>query len=321
MHKSSRKWLTPIVCLSVVTITLGGSSIASAKSLAFSSGITAPNNADVNAVLSPWGWTPPAAAATPIACTDDSYAKAVKDGLRYGTYSFPPYFVQGASNTQATGIEWQMLTTAATYAGITKVTYTVAPYDSLIPAITSGRLDLMPAHETPARLAAIGFTAPVYWYGPVIAVPRGNPGKIKGFSDLTRAGIKVAVIKGSAAQIYMDKIKGKITAFPDQTTELAALQAGRVSAALEDSITLASYVKVKPKSGIIILKGKSLDPKTLYDLGYGYFEFGLPKDACSLNLALSTAISQMRAQGVYLQILKKAGLQGLATVSIPGTEG
>ena len=103
MVKKSQKWLIPTVFLSTVTILLGGSSNALAARFHFSPGTTASNNAAVNALLAPWGWTPPAGATTPIACTDDSYANAVKNGINYGTYSFPPYFVQGANNTDATG--------------------------------------------------------------------------------------------------------------------------------------------------------------------------------------------------------------------------
>lgn len=275
----------------------------------------------VNAALAPWGWAPPADAHVPLTCNDDSYAKAVKDGIVYGTYAIPPYFNEGSSNSEASGIEWEMLKTAATFAGIEKVTYEVAPYDSLIPSITSGRMDIMPVHETAERLKSLSFSTPVYWYGPVIAVPSGNPANIANFDDLVGDGVTVGVVKGSAAQIYMENVGGNITAFADQNTELAALEGGKVSAILEDSITLAEYVKLKPTATLEILKGKSLEPQTLYDLGYGYFEFGLAKDACSLNMALSASISQMRAQGVYINILKSAGLEGLATVSIPGTEG
>lgn len=321
MSVQRRSFVLSVAGLSVAAFILAGCTTATDPESASSGGdVFSGEGSDVTSALEKWGWTPPAGANIPIYCEDDSYADAVKDGVVYGTYAFPPYFEEGPSDSEASGIEWEMLKTAAALAGI-KVTYEIAPYDSLIPSIQSGRMDIMPVHETADRLAALSFSTPVYWYGPVIAVPEGNPAAISTFEDLVKEGVSVGVVKGSAAQIYMESVGGEITAFPDQNTELAALEAGRVSAVLEDSITLAEYVKLKPGATMEILKGKSLDTETLYDLGYGYFEYGFHPDACSLNMALSSAISQLRAQGVYLNILRDAGLEGLATVSIPGTEG
>lgn len=280
--------------------------------------VPAPDAQQVSASLSKWGWTPPADRASTLSCTDDSYAEAVENGITYGTYELPPYFMTDGDT--ASGIEWEMLKTAATYAGIDDVKFQVADFDSLIPSIQAGRVDLMPAHETKDRLKAIAFTTPVYWYGPTIAVPKDNPGNITGFEDLTGDDVKVGVVKGSAAQIYMEQVKGTITPYKDQNSELAALSAGRDTAALEDSVTIAEYIKANPDAKIEVLEGKSLDPKTLYDLGYGYFEYGISKDACSLNAALSQSIAMLRAEGVYKNILSDAGLGGLARVNMPGTE-
>lgn len=270
-----------------------------------------------NASVSQFGWEPMTGHVPQFACNDDSYAKAVKNGVTYGTYSLSPYSYKDASGNN-TGFEWDLLQTTLRYAGISKVNVSYANFDTLIPAILAKRIDMMPAHETPARLKLIAFTAPVYWYGPVIAVPAGNPANIQTYADLIKAGITVGVVKGSAAQLYMGDVKGNIVAYDTNGLELQSLTASRESAVLEDAPTVAQFLKDTPTAKIEVLKNAQLDPATLAKLGYAYFEWGMNKDACSLNLAVSRALIELRANGVMNQIIAKDGLGGLAKTNIPG---
>jgi ABC-type amino acid transport substrate-binding protein len=270
--------------------------------------------------LKKYGWAPLDGAVPNMACTDDSYARAVKSGVTYGTYDLHPYsYLDPASKTMK-GNEWDILVAALNYAGITKVRQQFAPFDSLIPAMTAGRIDLMPGHETPERLKVIKFSAPVYWYGPAIAVKKGNPDHIRSYADLLRKGVTVGVVSGSSAEIYMHEQKGKTIPYKDQNTELASLTAGRETAVLDDAPPMAEYMRVKPGSGIELLPGVQLDAGTLAKLGYGYFRFGINKNACSLNGALSRGLAEIRANGVLKEILKRNGLGDAASASIPGTE-
>jgi len=252
-----------------------------------------------------------------MACTDSSYANAVKNGVTYGTYNLPPYFYKSA-NGQTAGYEYQLLRATLDYAGITKLNIVYAPYDSLIPALTAGRIDMFPAHETPERLKVIGFTAPVYWYGPAIVSQPGNPGHVTTFADLSKPGVTVGVVTGSAAQLYMQRIGKKPITYTDQTTEFASLAAGREDVVLEDAPTVAEYFKTVPKSKLVILHAPPLSVATLTALGYSDFEWGIRKSECSLDLALSRALAVLRADGVVKTIIDRAGMAGLAGTDIPG---
>jgi polar amino acid transport system substrate-binding protein len=294
----------------------GGSGSGSAKA----SVTLGPAQVAAQQGLKKYGWAPLDGAVPNMACTDDSYARAVKNGVTYGTYDLHPYSYLDPASKSMKGNEWDILVAALNYAGITKVRQQFAPFDSLIPAITAGRIDLMPGHETPERLKVIKFSAPVYWYGPAIAVKKGNPAHIRSYADLLRKGVTVGVVSGSSAEIYMHEKKGKAIPYKDQNTEFASLAAGRETAILDDAPPIAEYMGSKPSSGIELLADVQLDASTLATLGYGYFRFGINKNACSLNAALSRGLAEIRANGVLKEILKRDGLGQAAAVSIPGTE-
>jgi ABC-type amino acid transport substrate-binding protein len=267
--------------------------------------------------MEPWGWTPMPGSTPPFSCSDDSYARAVKDGVTFGTYDLRPYLYK-AANGEPEGYEWDLLKATLTYAGITNIKMLYAEYGTLLPGLQAKRLDLFPAHETPERLKLVQFTGPVYWYGPVIAVPAGNPAKIQSYDDLVKPDVTVGVVKGSAAQLYMERVKGHIVPYNDELLELASLGDGRESAVLEDAPIIAEFLKTKPNAKIEAVTSAQLPPATLAELGYSYFRWGIRKEDCSLGLAISRALIEVRANGVVRNILQKSGMGAYAKVSVPG---
>ena len=67
-----------------------------------------------------------------------------------------------------------------------------------------------------------------------------------------------------------------------------------------------------------MLTSVQLPPATLAELGYAYFRWGIRKEDCSLGLAISRALVEVRANGVVKAILAKSGMGDYAKVSIPG---
>ena len=324
----SRRWaanlrgLRPGALLAVIAAGVGalfGSGVLQAAASGSSVPPT-PSYTQVAKDMKQWGFTPAPGSIPELACSDNSYANAVQNGVTYGTYSLKPYFYPGA-NGQPAGYEYDLLKAALNYAGITKIKIVYAPYDSLIPALTASRIDMFPAHETPERLKVIGFTAPVYWYGPGIVVPASNPAHITSYGGLTKAGVKVGVVTGSAAQLYMQRVHGSVVTYTSETDEFASLLAGRESAVLEDAPTIAAYFGAYPHAKLALVKTAPLDAATLAALGYSDFEWGIRKSECSLDLAVSRSLAVIRADGVVKTILQRAGMAGLAGTDVPGLAG
>ena len=276
-----------------------------------------PADESATKAMEQWGWSPMAGSIPPFACKDDSYERAVRDGITFGTYDLQPFLFKSASG-EPQGYEWDLLKAALDYAGITNIKMLYADYGTLLPGLTAKRLDLFPAHETPERLKLIAFTGPVYWYGPAIAVPAGNPGKIQSYDDLARSDVTVGVISGGAADLYVERVHGHIVPYKDEMLELAGLVQARQSAVLEDAPVIAQYLKTKPDAKIEVLTSVQFPPKILSEMGYAYFRWGLRKEDCSLGLAISRALIEIRANGVVRSILQKSGMANYAKVSIPG---
>ena len=115
----------------------------------------------------------------------------------------------------------------------------------------------------------------------------------------------------------MERVNGHIVPYTGGLLELASLADSRESAILEDAPVVAAYLKSKPDSKIQVLSSVQLPPATLAALGYSCFRWGIRKEDCSLGLAISRALLEVRANGVVRNILEKSGMGDYASICSP----
>jgi len=254
------------------------------------------------------GWTPMANSLPNLACTDDSYARAVNSGLKLGIYTAAPYEYIDSSTQKPAGLDWDINMAVLKYAGITKYETVTLQWEGMIPALNSSRIDVITGdiHETDKRLLNMAFTSPAWWYGSSLMVPKNNPGRITSWKDLTRKGVKVGVVNGSQSQAYLESIKADIIPYEDANSEFASLAGGREDVIVDDSPKEAAYMQANPNSGLTILQAADLPPAELLA---NYARYGVRKADCTLNAAYSRALAELRDHGVINKILKKYGLE------------
>ncbi|HET7388247.1 MAG TPA: transporter substrate-binding domain-containing protein [Nocardioidaceae bacterium] len=259
------------------------------------------------AYLKKLGWEPMDNSLTNLACTDDSYAKAVNSGITLGIYTAAPYEYIDNDTKKPAGLDWDINMAVLKYLGITKYKTVTLQWDGMIPALNSGRIDVITGniHQTDDRLKNMAFTSPAWWYGSSLMVPKGNPGNITTWKDLTRDGVKVGVVNGSQSQEYLRGIGADIVSYQDANSEFASLVAGREDVIVDDSPKEAAYIQANPGSGLTILHTPDVPPATLLA---NYARYGVRKSDCTLNAAYSRALSELRGHGVVTKILKKYGL-------------
>jgi polar amino acid transport system substrate-binding protein len=193
--------------------------------------------------------------------------------------------------------------------GVTDVSVEIMPFTSLIPALQADQIDVIAdnIHETPDRVKVMGFTSPAWWYGPALVVTSDNPDNIQSYDDLTRDGVTVGAVAGSAAAEYLNFIEADVTTFQDNTAEFAAAEQGRVSVTLEDDTKFAAYKQQNESTNLVALDVDA--PEVLVsEYGYSYARYGLRQSDCTLNFAYSRALAEMRANGQIGQILEQFGL-------------
>jgi ABC-type amino acid transport substrate-binding protein len=241
-------------------------------------------------------------------CGDGSLAKAQKDGITLALAENPPEAILDPKTKEASGIDWEINKGVLDWLGVKTIKIEWMPWESVVPALLSKRADVIAGniHVNPKRIKVISFTGPAYWYGPVVVVAKGNPEGIKSFDDLK--GKKVGSISGSAADFYLRGIGVTTTPFKTEVDELQSLNQGRLDAVLEDDLVYLEFAKKNASNNLEPLWTIATPPDIINGGGYGMARYAVRKEDCSLRVAYTYALSEMRANGMISAILKKYGL-------------
>ena len=241
-------------------------------------------------------------------CGEDSYQRAVKDGITLGMGNSPPKLWQDEASKQPSGVDWEIQKAALDWMGIKNVRFEWMLSPSQIPTLLSKRTDViaLDINITPEREKVISFTGPAWWYGPVIIVAKGNPLHISSYDDLK--GKRVGALAGSAPDSYLSHIGVTTTPFTNHFEQLQSLNEGRLDALLDDDVVFTDFVKKTPNAKVEALFDISIPKDILQGRGYGYARFGLRKEDCSLRAAYTQALAEVRGSGQLSYILKKYGM-------------
>jgi len=199
-----------------------------------------------------------------------------------------------------------------------KVTETNATFDTIIPALQSGKYNvgLSSFTDTKARQKVVDFVD-YFQAGEGYYVRSGSSYKPNGLSAL--CGHSVAVESGTTEQTDAQtqakackragKGAVKVLTFQDQNSANLAVSSGRAQVGFADS-QVAAYI-VSQSNGQFANSGQAFEVAP-----YG---IALPK-GLGLTRPVDGAIGQLISDGIYLKILKKWGIQAGA-ISRPEING
>jgi polar amino acid transport system substrate-binding protein len=235
---------------------------------------------------------------------DGSYKRVVEGGITFGISNDPPFTYQDDKTKEYDGMDVRIMKEAAKRLGINNVKWELVQFDALIPGLVAGRWDVVVdnLHENPKRLEVISFTGPSFWYGSAIAVQKGNPKNIHTWEDL--AGKTVGTIRGSIGQGILEA-RGdlqEVKLYTSNEAEFADVIAGRLDAVMEDGLKIGQFLKKNPDVALEMAAGYSPPADE-----YGYARYGIRKDDVDLNLAISRALAEIRADGTLSSIVKEYG--------------
>lgn len=227
--------------------------------------------------------------------TEDTAQSETTDGgtLVMGTNAtFPPYeFVD--ENNEVAGIDAEIAAAIADKLGM-QLEITDMAFDSLIPALQSGTIDIALAGMTvdPERAEQVNFTDSYATGVQVIIVPEGSD--IKSPDDLD--GKNIGVQTGTTGDLYCTDSYGQdhVKQFDNGPLAVAALLNGQVDCVVIDNEPAKNYVAAN--QGLTIL-----------DTAYANEEYAaaIAKDNTELFDKVNAAIKELKEDGTIASIIEK----------------
>jgi polar amino acid transport system substrate-binding protein len=168
-------------------------------------------------------------------------------------------------------------------------------------------------HVTPERIQVIDFSAPVFWYGDALFVPKGNPANVHSWADLAGKTVGVGLGVNYAEWLQKRTDLKALNTYKDAQQMAADLVAGRVDAVIAEDANFTGYLA--QNKDLPIENVSDYVPQS--DLS-DWTRFGIRKGDNDFNNVFSRAIVEMLITGETLAILKKYGLGMRNLTAIPG---
>lgn len=173
-----------------------------------------------------------------VAAANDFEERAKTEGVVLGFANEAPYAYSEPSGELA-GIDYEILATVLSKMGITEIKTSLVEWGALLPGLRAGRFDVVASgvYMKPERCEQVLFSEPIYQVGDGLVVLAGNPKNIHGFDAFVAdRSLKLANTIGATGPgghaLGAGVLPEQIVDVPDPVSQIAALKAGRVDAAL-----------------------------------------------------------------------------------------
>ena len=184
--------------------------------------------------------------------TDQTGGAGLKDSCIVGIdASYVPYsYIDKDGNPQ--GFDVDSMKWIAEKNGI-KVTFMDVDWDSIIPALQAGKIDMVYAGMTitPQRLAAVNFTDPYWTVNQDVIAAEGSDVTI---DDVLAGDVVIGTQRGCTAALWIDENMIKTGKMPKENLKLYSetplaindLTSGRVEAVMYDDVSLKDMIPGAP---------------------------------------------------------------------------
>lgn len=192
--------------------------------------------------------------------------------------------------------------------GVNEVRGKLTEWGGLIPGLKAGRFDAIVAsmYITPRRCGQILFANPTYGVGEALIVKAGNPDRVTNYEHAATQGATIAFVAGTA-EVMHGKLAGikrkQRMVVPDFAAAVAAVKAGRASAAAFTSLTA---MDLAAKDDAI----ERAEPFTFVHQGKSYRgegSFGFRKEDVSLRDAVNAELASFIGTDEHLAMIAAFG--------------
>jgi polar amino acid transport system substrate-binding protein len=239
---------------------------------------------------------------------DSTLERAKQDGfVRVGFANEAP-FGFATPEGKLTGEAPEVAKAVLNAMGIPQVDGVLTEFGSLIPGLKAKRFDIIAAGMfiTPKRCAEIAFSEPSYGIGQAMLVKAGNPKQIADYGSIVaNKDLKLAVMAGAVEVGYAKGAgvpQAQLVVLPDQSSLLAAVQAGRADAAALTALSIADMAKkgegVESTKPFGEVAGKSVK---------GHGGFGFRKDDKELLQAFNEQLKKFIGSPEHIALVEPFG--------------
>lgn len=243
-----------------------------------------------------------------LARAASSLERAKQDGfIRVGFANEAP-FGFATPEGKLTGEAPEVAKAVLNAMGIPQVDGVLTEFGSLIPGLKAKRFDIIAAGMfiTPKRCAEIAFSEPSYGIGQAMLVKAGNPKQIADYGSIVaNKDLKLAVMAGAVEAGYAKDAgvpQAQLVVLPDQSSLLAAVQAGRADAAALTALSIADMAKkgegVESTKPFGEVAGKSVK---------GHGGFGFRKDDKELYQAFNEQLKKFVGSPEHIALVEPFG--------------
>ena len=235
-----------------------------------------------------------------IACSPSSWAQ---QSLKAAGQDIPPWVVHDKSSNALSGISVDLITAIAKDAGL-QVQYEVMPIADLIPAVSSGKIDIIATNFaiTPERTQQVDFTKAFANALPeVVVVLASDTTAYRTLADLK--GLPVGAVKGSIQLALLQKTGGfsEIKVYDTDRDAWAAVASGAVKAAVTAGTTTTYAAKQGQLTDLRIVSSYQ-SPSATPQMG-----IAVKKGNSELLGKMNNSLARLQADGTVKAIFSKYG--------------
>lgn len=225
-----------------------------------------------------------------------------------GIHNRSPWGFRDEKTGEATGWHPDVLRAAFADLGVKNIEFQVTEFGALIPGLLAGRFDAVASGLaiTPERCKQVAFGEPDLQAPDAAIVLAGNPKNIHGYADIAR-GENIIMGAGRGSVVTTNaKAAGvpetRMLLFPDIESNLSALHAGRIDAALMASPTVIGLLAGKGANG--------LERAMPFDVGKAHTNFAaiaFRKEDVDLRVLYDERLAKLKKTDTFAAIMKKYG--------------
>lgn len=244
---------------------------------------------------------------------DDSLDHARSSNLIHIGYAVEAPYAFPSSGGQITGESAELAKLVVARLGIRNIAWRQTEFDSLIPELENGRIDVIAAGMfiTRDRARRVAFSEPTFHVQPGLLVPKGNPKKLTSYRQAASlSDSRIAVLSGAVEAKELERLgmpESRLLFVPDALVGRVAVES-RLADGLALSSPTVRWMALRDQLGKTEMVETPDDPGTNGEEHLGFGAFAFRKSDAQLLTAWNAVLKNLIGSPEHLALIQEFGL-------------